>query len=244
MEIVEPRQLQRPCVVHEGNCITLQFEDGEIQSRMLASDPSFLVISYTQAMTAFTLFHATPQSVIMIGLGGGSLAKWCYAELHSTDITVVEINPMVIALREAFSIPEDNHRFRVICGDGADYVRHLADSPDVLLVDGFDRHGQPAQLSSQAFYDDCCRFLSRNGLLVVNLCGPEDQQALERIRQTFEDRLLIVVPEDGENKIVFAWKGKQRWIDEGDSESIKRSLAGFMLVPFSIAEYGQAAAAK
>lgn len=44
----------------------------------------------------------------MIGLGGGSMPKWCYHQLPATDITVIEISPIVISLREQFYIPADN----------------------------------------------------------------------------------------------------------------------------------------
>jgi spermidine synthase len=79
---------------------------------------------------------------------------------------------------------------------------------EVLLVDGFDIHGQPPQLCSQEFYDDCYRALAPDGVLVVNLCGLEDRRSIERIRRSFDDRVLVVIPEDGENKIVIRSKGR------------------------------------
>lgn len=228
----------RPCVLQDGDCVTLQFQRGEIQSRMLASDPNSLVISYTQAMAAFRLFHPMPRRVAMIGLGGGSLAKWCYHQFSVTDITVVEINAQIIALRERFHIPTDDDRFRVICGDGADYVASASDSPDVphpdvLLVDGFDQDGQASQLCSRSFYRNCHRALAADGLLVVNLCGTDEQRALRRIRRYFNDRVLIITPEDGENKIVFAWKGKRLRIDDAENdEAVKMLLTDYVAVPF------------
>jgi spermidine synthase len=222
----------RPRIYQDGDSVTLQFQIGEIQSEMLASDPNFLVLSYTRTMMAFLLFHQEPERVAMIGLGGGSMPKWCYHQLPASDITVIEVSPMVISLREQFCIPEDDDRFRVICGDGADYVAGTDDSPEVLLVDGFDIHGQPPQLCSQGFYEDCYRALAPDGLLVVNLCNPGSQQSIDRIRRSFDTRVLIVVPEDGENKIVFAVKGKRLRIEEEPiDELVKRFRADYMLIP-------------
>jgi spermidine synthase len=87
---------------------------------MLASDRDILVLSYTRTMTAFILFNSEPKRIAVIGLGGGSMPKWCYRQLPSTDITVIEINPKVVPLRDQFYIPAGDDRFRVICGDGAD----------------------------------------------------------------------------------------------------------------------------
>jgi spermidine synthase len=220
----------RPRVCEDGDRISLQFQIGEIQSEMLANDPNFLLLSYTRAMMAFLLFYRVPRRIAIIGLGGGSMPKWCYQQLPAADITVVEISPMVISLREQFYIPADDYRFRVICGDGADYVASTEDLPEVLFVDGFDIHGQPPQLCSEEFYEDCYRALAPDGLMVVNLCDTDDQPAVDRIKSAFDDRVLIAVPEDGENKIVFAIKGRRLRIeDEPTGELVKRLQAADQL---------------
>jgi spermidine synthase len=230
----------RPLVAEDGDSVTLQFHDGEVQSQMLASDPDFLVLSYTRTMMAFMLFYPEPERMAIIGLGGGSMPKWCYRYLPATDITVIEISAMVISLREEFCIPADDDRFRVICGDGADYVASTSDSqdvllPEVLLVDGFDIHGQPPQLCSQEFYDNCYRALAPDGLLVANLCTPGDQQSVDRIRRSFDNRVLIVTPEDGENQIVFAVKGTRLQIEDGPAdEFIKKLRDGYLRIPFLV----------
>jgi spermidine synthase len=225
----------RPHVYQDGDSVTMQFQIGEIQSEMLVSDPNFLVLSYTRTMMAFLLFHEAPERIAMIGLGGGSMPKWCYHQLPETDITVIEISPMVISLREQFYIPADDKRFHVLCGDGADYVAITEDSPEVLLVDGFDIHGQSPQLCSQEFYEDCYRALACDGVMVVNLCSPGHQQSIDRVRRAFDNRVLIVVPEDGENKVVFAMKGRRLWIeDEPVDELVKRFRADDAFIPSSL----------
>ena len=78
-------------------------------------------------------------------------------------------------------------------------------------MDGFDVHGQPPQLCSQEFYEDCYRALASDGVMFVNLCSPGHEQSIDKIRRAFDDRVLIVVPEDGENKVVFAVKGRRFW---------------------------------
>jgi spermidine synthase len=52
----------------------------------------------------------------------GSLAKFCYRHLPHTRITVVESESRVIALRNAFYIPNDDHRFRIVHDEGARYL--------------------------------------------------------------------------------------------------------------------------
>jgi hypothetical protein len=51
-----------PFVYEDGDSVTLQFQVGEIQSEMLASDPDFLVLSYTRTMMAFLLLTVSPSA--------------------------------------------------------------------------------------------------------------------------------------------------------------------------------------
>lgn len=215
--IVQPSDSSMPVpfVYEDEGTVTLHFRIGSVQSQMREDAPDHLVLSYTRTMMAFLLFNRYPRHLAIIGLGGGSMPKWCYRHLPHTDITVVEINPHVITLRDRFHIPQDEERFRVLCEDGADYVARVSNQIDVLLVDGFDLDGQAPELCSQNFFDDCHRALTPSGLMVVNLCGRGDRTILARIRTSFDDQVLVVTPEDGSNRVVFACKGEPVW--QGDA---------------------------
>ncbi|MBV5333937.1 transferase, partial [bacterium] len=67
---------------------------------MLKAEPEKLLLDYTQTMMGFLLFQPTPQRMAMIGLGGGSLAKYCRRTLPTVDFTAIELSAEVIALRE------------------------------------------------------------------------------------------------------------------------------------------------
>jgi spermidine synthase len=145
-EATESTQHVKPFVYETLTSKALHFSICQTQSRMDLRDPHALDLEYTRTMMAFLLFAPQARDIEMIGLGGGSLAKFCHRHLPDTRIHVVEINPHVIALRDVFHVPEDSERFRVIAGDGAQYVRAGAERCDVLMVDGFDRIGQASSL--------------------------------------------------------------------------------------------------
>ena len=200
----------KPFVREELATKSLHFNMGELQSRMQILAPDTLDLAYTRTMMGFLLFNAQPRHIVMIGLGGGSMAKFCHRHLSDTQLQVVEINPHVVALREVFRVPPDGPRFQVVLADGAEFVQ-IADSPcDVLLVDGFDGGGQPPALCTQRFYDDCERMLQPGGILVVNLHlgHPDHGVMVDRIGRSFDGAVLVV--DDGElsNSVVFAFKGK------------------------------------
>jgi spermidine synthase len=201
-------QYIKPFVLDNGAAKSLHFTLGELQSSMLVRRPWRLEVDYTRTMMGFLLFKPSPAHIGMIGLGGGSLAKFCYRQLQDSKITVLEINPYVIALRQEFLVPDDDDRFQVIAADGALFVQTLTANFDVLMVDGFDHEGQPAALCSQRFYDDCFTALADDGLLVVNLHYDHPDYAVfaSRICRSFSGNAVEVLVEDKTNCIVFASK--------------------------------------
>ena len=188
---------------------SLHFSLVETQSSMSLAQPDFLDFEYTRIMMGFLLFHARPLKIGMIGLGGGSLAKFCHRHLPDAHVTVVEINPHVIALRDEFAVPPDGPRFEVVRADGARYVKTARDVFDVLLIDGYDYDGMPAQLASAAFYGDCAACLGPSGVLVANVHADHaDLPALvDRVGDAFRNPALFVKGRAEANAVVFARQG-------------------------------------
>ena len=200
-------RLVKPFVLGGKRTLSLHFSIIGVQSRMDVRMPDRLVLGYTRTMVGFLLFNAQPRHIGMIGLGGGSIPKYCYRRLPGTRISVAEISPEVIGFRDAFQIPKDDNRFQVFCEDGADFVARRQDQFDVLIVDGFDKAGQPPQLCSPAFYADCYKALTPEGILVVNVYEGRHSVLIPRLSEIFGNRMILVGGEDSNNTIVFATKG-------------------------------------
>ncbi len=201
---------RRPFACRRDGMLSLHFDYLATQSEMRCDAPDELVVPYTQTMMGFLLFEPQPAKIVVIGLGGGSIPKYCYAKIPRASVLAVEIDPDIVALRDLFCVPRDDERFRVLCEDGAVFVRNAPNSVDVLLVDGFDMNGQSAQLCTQAFYDDCCRSLAPDGILVVNLAVEDSdaRRSVERIRHRFKNAVVVDSP-DYSNRVVFASPGTQ-----------------------------------
>lgn len=200
---------EKPFIYKNGHSASLHFDLTSVHSEMDVRAPYRLVLGYTQAMMGFLLFHDNPKSIAMIGLGGGSLPKYCYRYLPGASTIVLEKNESVIALRHHFCIPDDDTRLQVLCADGADFVKKAQRKFDVLIVDGFDKTGQPAQLCSQRFYDDCYNVLERDGIMVVNLLDNDvvTDIYLDRMHRSFDGAVTVIPAFDSENKIAFACRG-------------------------------------
>ena len=200
----------KPFLVEDGKRRALCFTiDGSVQSEMRIDDPDALVNDYTRKMMGFLLFCPEPRRILMIGLGGGSLVKFCSRRLPSTHVAAVEIDANVIALREHFRIPPDGKDLRVVHGDGARYVADLVDVtqfPDVLLVDAYDRNGISPSIAEYEFLEHSRRILRDTGVFVMNLAAHESASAMqvERVRHVFGEPVIPVTVGWGGNMVVFA----------------------------------------
>ena len=214
-----------PTVSQENGLLLLHFGSEYIQSQMIVDEPDFLALTYTRTMMAFEMFKPDPREIALIGLGGGSIAKWCYRHHPGSKITVVELNPHVIAVRNKFHIPRDDHRLQIRCEDGAKFVAETNKRFDVLLVDCFSADRLPEELCSQEFYNHCKRSLTASGLFVVNVCG-RYRRILSRIRKSFGGKVRLSTDDDG-NTVVFACKDELLWAENENADSFRRHLKKF-----------------
>lgn len=211
-------ELVRPFVHRTRDSRALHFSIHEVQSFMRSDAPDALALAYTRLMMGFLLWQPQPARIGLIGLGGGSLVKFCHRHLGASHLEVVEINPHVLALRDEFEIPPDDARLAILQADGARWVRERPEAFDVLMVDGYDYDGLPSALATQRFYDDCAAALRPQGLLVLNLFRGHPHHAvhLDRLRRSFDDAVLEVPDGEageldeaagGANSAVFAGRG-------------------------------------
>jgi spermidine synthase len=214
----------KPLVRTEGGRRTLEFTPGDIQSAMRLSRPHALVLAYARAMMCFSLFVPRPTHILMVGLGGGSMAKFCRRHFPEARITVLELRADVIALREQFMVPPDDARFRVIHADAAEWIAapQQQDCFDVIVVDGFDEAGLPPALSSRPFYAACRRRLLPAGVLVANVFSYDRRHGtvLDALDGVFDGRTCRLDKVAGNNHILFATAG-----DHGPAARLRRRLA-------------------
>lgn len=223
------RQADAPChaVVRRGWRTTeLKFARGVSQSQMLNSDPDRLLIDYTRTMLGSLVLVPHARAIGMIGLGGGSQAKFCHRHLPQARIEVAENNPHVLALRKRFRVPDDDSRLRVHLADGAQWLKERHEAFDLLLVDGYDAQGIAPALSTQAFYDDCRASLKEGGAVAVNLFCADASSHVDRLLQAFgNDHVRVIEEPRQSNRVAFAWRGTPRAGRPSLTERGERELA-------------------
>jgi spermidine synthase len=183
--------------------------DGCTQSEMRIDDPYALVNEYTRKMMGFLAFQPKPNNILIIGVGGGSLVKFCHRNLLTTRITAVEIDSDVLALRSQFLIPEDDQRLTVVQADGADHVAQMAargERTNAILVDAYDHTGIANAVVERSFIENAKCILRRNGVFVMNVVAePADaRRHIEMIRQVFGGSVVVIAMQCDDNLVVFA----------------------------------------
>lgn len=200
-------------ISEEAGVRYLHFGSTWIQGAMRIARPWNLELEYTREMMASLLLRDEthwPRKVLLIGLGAASLTKFLYRNHPLAHLTVVEIEPAVVAVaRQFFKLPEDPKRINLVIGDGAEYVLNHDKKFDLILVDGYDENARSGALDTLPFYQMCRTRLSDNGILAVNLLGHSRgfEASLTRIMSAFSDRALAFPSCESGNAIAFAATG-------------------------------------
>jgi spermidine synthase len=199
-----------PVEISERNDIRFLHLGGPaVQSAMRVKDPYALDLEYTRAMMAFLLFQRAPKDIALIGLGGGSIAKFIHRHLPTSRLTALEINPEVVAAARAFFyLPQNDARLNVITGDGAAFVHENPASQDVLLVDGYDAKRIVDALASAEFYRACKAMLRPGGVALFNLWGSDEHfpRYFDRLSRAFGEHVLQLPAEKKANIVVLAFR--------------------------------------
>jgi spermidine synthase len=213
---------------------TLHVGGEAIQSAMRIDDPHALALDYTRCMMSFLLLHPEPREALMIGLGGGSLAKFFHRNLRKTRVRIVELDPGVVAAaRTHFALPPDDDRLTVEIGDGLHAL--YPECCDVLVIDAYHDELHVPQLASAEFYDAAFLALREPGALVVNFMDddPKFDQYLQRLERAFGGAVLALPALYDPNILAFAFRGTPASIAWSTLRSRAEKLEARYGLPFT-----------
>lgn len=200
-------------ISEEAGVRYLHFGSRWVQGAMRIARAWSLELDYTRDMMLPLLMRTDagfPRTALLIGLGAASQTKFLYRHFPHTALTVVEIEPAVVAAaRQFFKLPEDARRMTIEIADGTSYVASTRRRYDLILVDGFNAKGHAGALDTLAFYRHCRRRLGPQGLLATNLFSRNKsaRPSVSRIAAAFDQRVAVLAPCDSGNTIAVAAVG-------------------------------------
>jgi spermidine synthase len=169
------RSLYREVLVYETGtvrcmCFTRNCRIGR-QTCFDRRHPDRIVMNYPQMMLGSLYVNPAPKSILIIGLGGGTLPRALSQLLPQARIDIVEIDPAVVEVaRRYFSFVEGGN-LHVTEMDGRVYVRRAIREEsryDLIMLDAFDHEYIPEHLLTQEFIREVRSLLAPQGVLAAN----------------------------------------------------------------------------
>jgi spermidine synthase len=199
-------------IVERNGVRSLHFGTISRQSSMSLADPERLVLAYVRAMTAWLLFKEFFENALVVGLGGGSLAKFLLHHFPEGRLYAVEYRKSVVKIaRSHFGLPLDT-RLKIVIDDGGHFIRQrtetLREKFSLIFLDAFDQEGMAHSMRNIAFFDACKSLLKPDGILILNLWTtdkPLYDSCADWLDSTFKSKVLFLTVPDRGNSIGFAF---------------------------------------
>lgn len=154
--------------------------DRTFHATMWKADPLYLFLPYSQMMVSSLALTPQPQRGLILGHGGGSIAKWLAQYWPTLEVDIVEFDPVVVRMAEEFFEyhPPANHR--VFVKDGRAFLNATDRTYDLMWIDAFARDMIPFHLTTAEFYSLVRTRLNPDGVLAVNLASSGKEGDLAR----------------------------------------------------------------
>jgi len=105
-----------------------------------------------------------PQTVLILGLGAGTIVNILKEKFPEIHITAVDNNKEMISLSNVYSLVN-----LTLERDAFDYMEECSDQFSLIIVDLFDGMKFDMKVITDLFLNDCKRCLKPGGYLVVNV---------------------------------------------------------------------------
>ena len=169
------RSQYRQVLVYEDKgmrclCFTKNCAIGR-QSCVMLAQPDKLVFEYTRMMLGSLFLQPEPHSVLIIGLGGGTLPRTLAKLLPAASIDTVEIDPSVVKVAKQFFNFTSSERLNVFEEDGRAYVRRAVRAGkhyDLIMLDAYDSEYIPEHLLTREFLQEVKSLMAPGAVLAAN----------------------------------------------------------------------------
>ena len=169
------KSLYRDVLVYEdGNtrclCFTKLCAIGR-QTCIDISKPDRLVFEYTQMMLGALYLAPAPRTILVVGLGGGTLPRTLARLLPDADIDVVEIDPAVVDVAQKYFGFRPDGRIHLTVQDGRAYVRAALRGSkryELVMLDAYEHQYIPEHMLTREFLAEVRSLLEPGGIVAAN----------------------------------------------------------------------------
>jgi spermidine synthase len=206
------RSLYREVLVYETDgvrcmCFTRNCRVGR-QSCMDVKRPDRFALNYTRMMLGALYLKPEPRSILVIGLGGGTLPRALMKVLPNATIDTVEIDPAVVRVAKQYFDFKPDDRVSVAELDGRVFVKRAIREQrryDLIMLDAFDHEYIPEHLLTQEFLREVKTLLAPGGVLAANTFSSSRLYDHESV--TYASVFGTYFNLKKENRVIFAVNG-------------------------------------
>ena len=174
------RSLYRNIIVTEDDerrCMTFIVSDlasaGQNQSCRYRNpvDRDRLIFPYNKMVLSSLLVQDTPQRILIIGLGGGSLVHAYSTLFPNAEIVAPEIDEAVVQVAKNYFDFKETDKISAPIEDGRVYIKRAGlrgEMFDLVILDAFNGEYIPEHLMTKEFLEEVKLLLSERGMVVAN----------------------------------------------------------------------------
>jgi len=172
--IYTERSLYRNLVVSqdsERRCIRFNPRSKTVQSCFSFKNPDTILFECNRMILGSLYLRPNPRRILMIGLGGGTLASAFSHILPNAEIDVVEIDPAMLRIAKEYFNFRPTPKVRTFVEDGRVYVKRAlarGEKYDLVILDAFDDIYIPAHMMTKEFLNEVEQVMSADGVLAAN----------------------------------------------------------------------------
>lgn len=120
------------------------------------------------AFSHFEKPKKSPQSILVLGIAGGTLIHELSDRYPHAKIAGVDIDQTMIDIGKRYFGLDAISNLRCICANARNFIQRTKDRFDMIIVDLFIGPDVPDFVSSLSFQQKINRLLTKNGCVVVN----------------------------------------------------------------------------
>lgn len=140
-----------------------------VESRRNPDDLTELPVPYTRAFTIALAYPQTLDSILMIGMGGGSTSWYVHEALPKAKVIAVELDEEIIRLAKKYYKLEETPRFSIRALDGRVHILRDKTKHDIIFIDAYRGPFVPFHLMTKEFFTLAKKRLKPGGVLAQNI---------------------------------------------------------------------------
>ena len=220
------RSLYREVLVYQdGNercmCFTRECRVGR-QTCFDLRRPERFVMNYPRMMMGALYAKPDPRTVLIIGLGGGTLPTAIAQVVPSARIDVVEIDPAVVKVANQYFLFKPGKQTHVIESDGRVFVKRALREQqryDLIMLDAFDHEYIPEHLLTEEFLREVQTLLAPGGVLAANTFSSSKLYDHESV--TYSSVFGTYYNLKRENRVIIAARGELPTLEQITANSAR-----------------------